>query len=72
MKALAELIPQVFFDMFARYIPGLVLFGSWILLLGQDDWQSLLSTVVGASSTAAMRFRSPRWLCCSCRSWSGT
>ncbi|MFF5290215.1 hypothetical protein [Paractinoplanes globisporus] len=47
MKALAELIPQVFFDMFARYIPGLVLFGSWILLLGQDDWQSLLSTVVG-------------------------
>lgn len=47
MGALAELIPQVFFDFYARYVPGLVLFGSWILLLGQDDWQRLLETVAG-------------------------
>ncbi|WP_179855383.1 hypothetical protein [Paractinoplanes atraurantiacus] len=44
---MAELIPQVFFDILARYVPGLVLFGSWILLLGQDEWRALLSTVVG-------------------------
>ncbi len=47
MTALTELIPQVFFDILARYVPGLVLFGSWILLLGQDDWRNLLSVVVG-------------------------
>ena len=47
MKAVAELIPQVFFDILARYVPGLVLFGSWILLLGQDGWPRLLNTVVG-------------------------
>jgi len=47
MKALAELIPQVFFDILARYVPGLVLFGSWIFLFGQDEWTGLLSTVVG-------------------------
>jgi hypothetical protein len=47
MNVVAELIPQVFFDILARYVPGLVIFGSWILLLGQDDWPGLLSTVVG-------------------------
>jgi hypothetical protein len=47
MKAVAELIPQVFFDIMARYVPGLVLFGSWILLLGQDAWPALLNTLVG-------------------------
>jgi ABC-type Fe3+ transport system permease subunit len=47
MGTVAELIPQVFFDIYARYVPGLVLFGSWILLLGQDAWQGLLNTVAG-------------------------
>ncbi|MFC7496511.1 MULTISPECIES: hypothetical protein [unclassified Nocardioides] len=47
MGALAELVPQVFFDVYARYVPGLVLFGSWVLLLGQDAWRGLLDTVAG-------------------------
>src|SRR4051794_2208720 len=47
MGTVAELIPQVFFDIYARYVPGLVLFGSWILLLGQDEWQCLLNMVAG-------------------------
>jgi hypothetical protein len=49
MKAVAELIPQVFFDVLARYVPGLVLVGSWILLLGQDEWRRLLCTIVGGN-----------------------
>jgi hypothetical protein len=56
MKAAAELIPQVFFDILARYVPGLVLFGSWILLLGQDDWPGLLSTVVGGQLSSGNAF----------------
>jgi hypothetical protein len=56
MKAAAELIPQVFFDILARYVPGLVLVGSWILLLGQDDWPALLSTVVGGQLSSGNAF----------------
>lgn len=47
MGAVAALIPQVFFDLYARYIPGLVLLGAWILLLGQESWRFLLNAVLG-------------------------
>ncbi|GID26146.1 hypothetical protein [Paractinoplanes brasiliensis] len=47
MKALAELVPQVFFDILARYVPGLVLLGSWIIMFGHDEWRWLLNAVVG-------------------------
>src|SRR5919112_5099369 len=56
MKAAAELIPQVFFDILARHVPGLVLVGSWIILLGQEDWPGLLSTVVGGQLSSGNAF----------------
>jgi SAM-dependent methyltransferase len=41
-----KLIPQVFFDVLARYIPGAVLLGSWIILFGQDGWSHLLNVLL--------------------------
>jgi hypothetical protein len=40
-----KLIPQVFFDVLARYVPGAVLLGSWIILLGQHAYAHLLSVL---------------------------
>ena len=42
-----KLIPQVFFDVLARYVPGAVLFASWIILLGEDEWAHLLNALLG-------------------------
>jgi SAM-dependent methyltransferase len=41
-----KLIPQVFFDVLARYIPGAVLLGSWIILFGQHGWAHLLNVIL--------------------------
>jgi Methyltransferase domain len=41
-----KLIPQVFFDVLARYVPGAVLLGSWIILRGQDGWAHLLNVLL--------------------------
>jgi hypothetical protein len=41
-----KLIPQVFFDVLARYVPGAVLLGSWIILLGQHAWAHLLNALL--------------------------
>jgi hypothetical protein len=41
-----KLIPQVFFDVLARYVPGAVLLGSWIILLGQHAWAYLLNALL--------------------------
>jgi SAM-dependent methyltransferase len=41
-----KLIPQVFFDVLARYVPGAVLLGSWIILLGQHAWAHLLNVLL--------------------------
>jgi hypothetical protein len=42
-----KLIPQVFFDILARFVPGAILLGSWIVLLGQYDWSRLLKALLG-------------------------
>jgi hypothetical protein len=44
-----KLIPQVFFDILARFVPGAVLLCSWIIFLGQDDWRRLLDAVLGGN-----------------------
>jgi hypothetical protein len=43
----AKLIPQFFFDLLARMVPGGVLLGSWIFLIGQDQWSRLLNALLG-------------------------
>src|SRR5438045_3003772 len=48
-KAIMEfgkLIPQVFFDVLARYVPGAVLLGSWLILFGQEGWTHLLNALL--------------------------
>jgi hypothetical protein len=44
---LGKLIPQVFFDLLARSVPGTVVLGSWIVLLGRDRWSDLLNALLG-------------------------
>jgi hypothetical protein len=44
-----KLVPQIFFDILARFVPGAVLLCSWIVFLGQDDWQQLLNAVLGGN-----------------------
>lgn len=44
---LGKLIPQIFFDILARFVPGALLFGSWIVLLGQNEWSRLLDALLG-------------------------
>jgi hypothetical protein len=44
---LGKLIPQVFFDLLARSVPGSVALGSWIVLLGEDPWSRLLNALLG-------------------------
>ena len=43
----AKLIPHVFFDILARVVPGAIIIGSWIVLLGQDHWSRLLNLLLG-------------------------
>jgi len=47
MEAL-KLIPQVFFDLFARVIPGCVGIVSY-LILSEEDWESIVSYLFGPS-----------------------
>ncbi|WP_062384754.1 hypothetical protein [Demequina iriomotensis] len=56
MGSLMQLIPQVFFDFYARYVPGLVLVGAWILLPGDAAWSSLLTKVLGGKLDADNAF----------------
>jgi hypothetical protein len=42
-----KLIPQVFFDILARIIPGSVVVVAWIVLLGHDRWSKLLDMLLG-------------------------
>jgi hypothetical protein len=46
MTEFGKLIPQVFFDVLARYVPGAVLLGSWIILVGQHGWAHLLNVLL--------------------------
>ena len=46
-----KLVPQIFFDILTRFVPGAVLLCSWIVFLGQDDWRRLLDALLGATST---------------------
>lgn len=41
-----KLIPQIFFDILARWIPGLTVSVAWILLLGHSAWSSALNLVL--------------------------
>jgi hypothetical protein len=43
----AKLIPQVFFDVMARFLPGALVLGTWILLLGTERWAALLTALAG-------------------------
>lgn len=45
----SKLIPQIFFDILARFVPGAVLLCSWITFLGQDDWRRLLDALLGGN-----------------------
>jgi hypothetical protein len=42
-----KLIPQVFFDILARVVPGAILVVSWIVLFGHDRWSQLLNVLLG-------------------------
>jgi hypothetical protein len=44
-----KLVPQVFFDILTRFVPGAVLLCSWIVFLGQDDWRRLLDSLLGGN-----------------------
>ena len=44
---LGKLIPQVFFDILARFVPGALIFGAWIVFLGEDEWSRLLDALLG-------------------------
>ena len=44
-----KLVPQIFFDILTRFVPGAVLLCSWIVFLGQDDWRRLLNAVLGGN-----------------------
>jgi len=46
-----KLVPQIFFDILTRFVPGAVLLCSWIVFLGQDDWRRLLDSVLGGNGT---------------------
>jgi hypothetical protein len=43
----SKLIPQVFFDILARFVPGALLFGAWVVLLGGDEWSRVLDALLG-------------------------
>jgi hypothetical protein len=44
-----KLVPQIFFDILTRFVPGAVLLCSWIVFLGQDDWRRLLDSLLGGN-----------------------
>ena len=44
-----KLIPQIFFDILTRFVPGAVLLCSWIVFLGRDDWRRLLDSLLGGN-----------------------
>src|SRR5918995_3959363 len=44
-----KLVPQIFFDILTRFVPGAVLLCSWIVFLGQDDWRRLLNSLLGGN-----------------------
>ena len=44
-----KLVPQIFFDILTRFVPGAVLLSSWIVFLGQDDWRRLLDALLGGN-----------------------
>ena len=41
-----KLIPQIFFDILARWIPGLTVTVAWIILLGHSAWSNALNLVL--------------------------
>src|SRR6266496_4231280 len=43
---LGKLIPQIFFDILARWIPGLTVTVAWIILLGHSAWSNALNLVL--------------------------
>ena len=44
-----KLVPQIFFDILTRFVPGAVLLCSWIVFLGRDDWRRLLDSLLGGN-----------------------
>jgi hypothetical protein len=44
-----KLVPQIFFDILTRFVPGAVLLCSWIVFLGRDDWRRLLDALLGGN-----------------------
>src|SRR4051812_18760835 len=49
MMEFGKLVPQMLFDIFTRFVPGAVLLCSWIVFVGQDDWQRLLDALLGGN-----------------------
>lgn len=44
-----KLVPQIFYDILTRFVPGAVLLCSWIVFLGAEDWRRLLDSLLGGN-----------------------
>jgi len=44
-----KLVPQIFYDILTRFVPGAVLLCSWIVFVGRDDWRRLLDSLLGGN-----------------------